>query len=87
MSWLFPNRSSDPAIEARVADALLAGDEAKDVIQKIVETSAVEKAEADELADTVRARLAQLEARRARRIHDPRISVVVETVRILQGRT
>lgn len=54
--------------------------------EAVVESSKADQAVVEDLVSGLQQRLARLDRRRSARIRDPRLSVIVETIRILEGR-
>ncbi|TXN33873.1 hypothetical protein [Methylobacterium sp. WL19] len=86
MHWIMPGRHASRALHERARAALASTEDAGDVVRKIVEASHAETAEAVELSDKTRERLVKLEARQKRR-KDPHVSVVIETMKIMERRS
>jgi hypothetical protein len=86
MDLFSPNRGRRPDIDASISAALAEGEKTREAVREITATSRAERADANDLAGTVQKRLAKIEERRERRQADPRISVIVEAIRILEGR-
>lgn len=69
------------------AAILEASDAASRSAEGIVRSAKADQAVADDLVHQVRGRLASLDVRRTQRTTDPRLAVITETIRILEGRS
>ena len=88
MQIFMPSRGVGCALEKRLDAAAETAVRGEEVVRKIVETSKDEAAEAVELSGKTRERLALLEARRAKRLRmDPHVQVVIDTMRMMEGRS
>lgn len=87
MAWLLPSRAPRCAVDARIADAMAEASRTTEVARRIVEESEAERADTNEIAGFARERLASLEARRVKRIRDPQMSVLIETMKIMERRS
>jgi hypothetical protein len=78
--WIRSRRCKEPDLDASISEALAEGEKTREAAREIAASSRVERAEATDLAGNVQKRLAMIEERRER------LTVVVETIRILEGR-
>ena len=83
--WLFQRRRTRD-LDASISEALAEGEKARESAMELAATSHLEWADAASLAGSVQKRLATIEERKERRKSDPRLSMVSETIRILEGR-
>jgi hypothetical protein len=83
--WFFRSRRTRD-LDASISEALAEGEKTRESAMELAATSHLEWADATHLSGTVQERLAKIEKRKERRKTDPRLSVVAETIRILEGR-
>jgi hypothetical protein len=84
--WLLPRRRKAHDVDASMSAAMAEGEKTREAAREVAASSRVERSEAADLAGVVQKRLALIEGRRERRQADPRLTVVYETIRILEGR-
>ncbi|MGU3286426.1 hypothetical protein [Methylobacterium mesophilicum] len=91
LSWLLPgvaHRRPDATerLEAVSQDIAIASEIASYKAEAVLEAAKADQAVAENIVTQLQERLALQERRRSQRIRDPRLNVIVETIRILEGR-
>jgi predicted site-specific integrase-resolvase len=91
LSWLLPSivrRRPDATDRLQMVseDIAEASEIASVTAEAVVESAKADQAVVEDIVSGLQQRLARLNQRRTARIHDPRLTVIVETIRILEGR-
>jgi hypothetical protein len=88
-AWIWPaagRRSVGCRLDDKLTETLQAADRAVASAREVTVKNRDDQREASDLATSIRGRVEEQAVRRTQRVRDPRVSVIMDTVKILENR-
>jgi hypothetical protein len=87
--WIWPSAGKGSVhnrLDQKLNETLKAADSAVATAREVTMANTVDQREAKDLAEAIRGRVEQQAVRRTQRVRDPKVSVIMDTVKILENR-